>query len=98
MVYVAYLKFKMSIHPACKAQIVLLLVKKVSISKEYIDFLDIFFKKFTVVLSNHLDINQHAIDLKSDKQLLYRLMYSLGLIELEILKTYIKINLANNFI
>ena len=33
-----------------------------------------------------------------DWQLFYELIYSLGLVELETLKTYIKINLANNFI
>ena len=43
-------------------------------------------------------INEYAIELKNDKQPPYRPIYSLGLVELETLKTYIKINLANGFI
>lgn len=43
-------------------------------------------------------LNQHAIQLQNGEQPLYRLIYSLGPIELKILKTYIKTNLANGFI
>ena len=43
-------------------------------------------------------INEHAIKLVEDKQLSYRSIYSLSLIELKILKTYIKTNLVNGFI
>ena len=39
-----------------------------------------------------------AIKLKKDKQLFYSLIYILKLIKIEILKAYIKINLANDFI
>ena len=38
------------------------------------------------------------MNLLDDKQLLYSLIFSLGLVELEILKNYIKINLAYSFI
>lgn len=43
-------------------------------------------------------INKHAIKFKNSKQALYGLTYSLGLVELEILKTYIKTYLKTGFI
>ena len=45
-----------------------------------------------------IGMNKYAIKLEKDKQPPFRPIYSLGLIELEILKTQIKINLANGFI
>ena len=49
-------------------------------------------------LPENTGINEHTIKLKKDKQLFFESIYSLELIELEILKTYIKTNLANSFI
>ena len=49
-------------------------------------------------LLEHTRINDHPINLLDDKQLPYGLIYSLGLVELEILKTYIKANFACSFI
>ena len=43
-------------------------------------------------------INKHIIKLQEDKQPSYGPIYSLGPVELETLKTYIKTNLANSFI
>ena len=43
-------------------------------------------------------MNKYAIELEKGKQLLFGLIYSLRLVKLKILKTYIKINLTNNFI
>lgn len=86
MVYIAYLEFKMSIYPACKAEIILLLAKKVSIHKKYIDFLNIFSKKSAAILLNYLDINKYAIDLELDKQPSYKLIYNLSSIKLKNLK------------
>ena len=43
-------------------------------------------------------MNEHAIKLEEGKQPLFGPIYSLGLVELETLKTYIKTNLANSFI
>ena len=43
-------------------------------------------------------MNEHAIKLEEDKQPLFSPIYSLGPINLEILKTYIETNLANGFI
>ena len=77
---------------------VLLLAKKVSIPKKYADFSNVFFKKFAVVLPKHLDINKYAINLEPSKQPSYKPIYSWGLVELEIFKTYIETNLVNKFI
>ena len=88
----------MAIHPAKKAQIVLLVTKEVKIPIEYSDFLDVFLEKKALILPEASKLNQHAIKLQKDQQLPYRLTYSLGLVELKILKTYIETNFANRFI
>ena len=76
-----------------------LLIKPfVIISAEYSDFEDVFSKESTTVLPKHIEINTHTIDLEKGKQPLYGPIYSLEPIELEILKIYIKINIANGFI
>ena len=43
-------------------------------------------------------MNEHAIEVEESKQLPFGPIYSLGPVELETLKTYFKINLANGFI
>ena len=65
---------------------------------EYLDFADVFSKKSANVLSERTGANEHAIKLEEGKQPSYGLIYSLRLVELETLKTYIKTNLANSFI
>ena len=49
-------------------------------------------------LPENIRINEHAIELEESKQSIFGPIYSLGPVELETLKTYIKINLANDFI
>ena len=49
-------------------------------------------------LLENTKINEYIIKLEKSKQPPFKLIYSLKLIKLEILKTYIKINLANGFI
>lgn len=88
----------MTIHPTREAQIALLVAKKVNVSAKYLNYADVFLKEIAAELPKRLSINKHAINLKPDKQPPYRPIYSLGLLELEIFKTYIKINLANGFI
>ena len=56
----------MTIHLAQKAQIALLLAKEVIIPKEYLDFADIFSKKFVQVLPECIKINKHIIKLQKD--------------------------------
>lgn len=65
---------------------------------EYLDFANVFSEKLTAVLPDHTKINTNAIDLEEDKQPPYGFIYSLGLVKLETLKTYIETNLANSFI
>ena len=43
-------------------------------------------------------MNEHAIELEEGKQPPFKPIYSLGPVELETLKTYIKTHLANGFI
>ena len=65
---------------------------------EYFDYSDVFSAKNIAELLKNTGINKYIIKLEEDKQLLFGLIYSLRPIELEILKTYIKTNLANGFI
>ena len=98
LVYIFSLTSKIIIHLAQEAQIALLLGKKVTVPAEYTDFVNIFLKKSAEVLPERTSINEHAIKLEEGKQPHYRPIYSLGPIELETFKTYIKTNLANSFI
>ena len=70
----------------------------VSVPAEYLDFANIFSEELAAVLLEYTEINTNAIDLEEGKQPLYRPIYSLDLVELEILKIYIETNLANDFI
>ena len=90
----------MAIYLARQAQITLLKAEEapVTVPEEYSDYTDVFFEKLATVLPEHTKINTHAIDLEEGKQLLYKPIYSLGPVELETLKTYIKTNLVNSFI
>ncbi len=49
-------------------------------------------------LSKNTGINEYTIKLVESKQLLYGPIYSLGLVELETLKTYIETHLKTGFI
>ena len=49
-------------------------------------------------LPENTGIKKHAIELEEGKQLSFGAIYSLGLVELETLKIYIKTNLAKGFI
>ena len=43
-------------------------------------------------------MNNYVIKLKNNRKLFFALIYSIKLVNLEILKTYFKINLPNSFI
>ena len=98
MVHVSSLGLKMTIHPAREAQLALPLAEKVIVPLEYSDFADVFSEKSANVLPERTRANEHAIELEKGKQPSYGPIYSLGPVELETLKTYIKTNLANGFI
>ena len=76
----------------------LLLAKKVIIPAKYLDFADIFLDKSVNILPEQTRANELAIKLEKDKQPPYRLIYSLGPVELKTFKIYIKINLPNGVI
>ena len=86
------------IHPFCQAQVALLISEKSRIYIEYFDLSNVFFSDSAAEPLEHNGINHHLIHLLDDKKPLYGPIYSLGLVELEILKTYIEANLASCFI
>ena len=98
VVHISSLGLRMSIYLARKAQLALLLTKKVTVPVKYLDFADVFLEKLANILLELTWANEHAIKLEKGKQPPYGLIYSLVPIELKSLKTYIKTNLANSFI
>lgn len=88
------------IYPSHRTQITLLKVNEssITVSPEYSNFKSVFFPELTTELPKHIRINNHIINLVDGKKLSNRPYYSLGLIELETLKTYVGISLVNGFI
>ena len=85
---------------SCRAQIRLLLAEKAStkVVPKYSDYTDIFLFDLVIELQDNTSMNEYAIKLVEIKQLLYGPIYSLGPVELEILKTYIETHLKTGFI
>lgn len=81
---------------SCKVKVTLLTSMEIYI--KYFDFLKIYSSDSLVELLEYIRINDHIINLLNDKQLFYGLIYSIELVELQILKIYIKTNLASDFI
>lgn len=100
VVYVMFFAISNEIHPFYIAQIALLNIDEaiIIIPPKYFDFVDIFFPELAVELPEYMEINNHIINLIDGKQLVYGLIYSPQLVELETLKTYIKTKLVNGFI
>ena len=98
VVHIVSLNLTPGIHPDRAAQIASLLAKEVRIPDEYSDFADIFSEKKALVLPEGTKLNEYAINLEDGKQPLYGPIYSLGLVELETLKTYIETYLKTGFI
>ena len=94
----ASLNLTPGIHPDKAAQIAFLLAKKVRIPNKYSDYADVFSKVKALMLPERTELNKHAINLEKGKQSPYGLIYSLGLVELETLKTYIETHLKTGFI
>lgn len=65
---------------------------------KYLDLADIFSVEKVLVLLERIELNEHAIELEDSKQPPYKPIYSLKLVELETLKTYIKTHLKTGFI
>ena len=83
-----------------RAQFKTLLFDKtpIAIPTEYFNYSNVFSAKYAKKLLKYTKINDYTIKLEKSKQPLFGLIYSLGLVELETLKTYIKTNLANSII
>ena len=66
MIYVSFLslRFKIIIYPAQKAQILLLLAKKVIFPTDYLDIANLLLKKLAKVLPKQIGINKHVIKLE----------------------------------
>lgn len=94
IIYLAYFNKKILIYFAYKTLITLLMVKKVTIPAQYLDFANLFLNKLAIKFFRHFNINKYLINLKSNKHLYYRLSYSPRLVKLKIIKIYVKINLA----
>ena len=65
---------------------------------KYLDSSDVFSAEKALVLPEQTELNKHAIELEEGKQPPYRPIYSLGPVELETLKIYIKTHLKTGFI
>ena len=83
-----------------KPQVFGLIIKEapIKIFTKYSDFADIFSPDLASKLSKHTGINDYAIKLIDNQQPPYGPIYSLKSVELKIIKAYIEINLANEFI
>ena len=86
------------IHLSYQAQVATLTSKETGIPAKYSDFSDVFSSDSAAELPEYTGINDHPINLLDNKQLPFGLIYSLGPMELEMLKIYIKANLASGFI
>ena len=101
VVYMAIQKWeKMPVYSKKQAQVGVLLFKKAptEIPAEYSDYSNIFSGEYVAELLENTGMNEYVIKLEEGKQPSFGPIYSLELVELETLKTYIKINLANGFI
>ena len=98
VIHVTSLNLTLGIHPDKAVQITSLLVEEVRILEKYSDFANVFSEEKALVLLERTELNEYAIDLEDGKQPPYGSIYSLGPVELETLKTYIKTHLKTRFI
>ena len=95
-----YSKKQSQIKAQSRAQVGALIFDKTSttILAKFSDYSNIFSMECKAEFLEYTGMNDHAIKLEEDKQLLFSLIYSLKLVELKTLKTYIKTKLAIGFI
>ena len=70
----------------------------VKVLPKYLDYADVFLFDLAIELPKNTGMNEHAIKQVEGKQPPYGPIYSLGPVELETLKTYIKTHLKTGFI
>ena len=89
---------EMPVHSEKQAQVGTLLFDEAptEVPAEYSDYSNVFSAENAAELPENTGINEHAIKLEEGKQPFFGPIYSLRLVELETLKTYIKTNLANS--
>ena len=94
------MKVQMETTAYSRVQVGVLLFDKAftTILAEYSNYSNVISKKYAAEIPEYTGMNYHVIKLKEDKQAFFVPIYSLGPIELETLKTYIKTKLANGFI
>lgn len=101
MVYVTVILAPvMQIHPFCQTHLGPLLTDKAptQVTPEYLDYAEVCLFDNQMELPKNTGMNKYAIKLIEGKQPLYSLIYSLELVELETLKTYIKTYQKTGFI
>lgn len=100
LVHVVTFSSNLDVYTSYRAQLASLLADNAStaFSSKYTNFADVSSPKSAVKLLEHIEIYDHPIDLVHGQQSSYIAIYSLMLIKLETLKTYIEINLVKNFI
>ena len=91
---------KIPVHSKKQAQIGTLLFDEAltKVPAKYSDYSNVFSVENAVKPPENTEMNEYAIELEKGKQPPFGPIYSLELVELETLKTYIKTNLANGFI
>ena len=91
---------KITMHPSQAVQITALKQDEAptKVSLEYKDYAYILSFDLAIKSPKNSGININAIELENGKQTPYRLIYSVGLVELDTLKTYIKTHLKIGFI
>ena len=82
-----------------EAQVGALLFNKAptEVPAEYSDYSNVFLAEYAAELPENTGINKYTIELEEGKKQPFEPIYSLRPVELETLKTYIEINLANSF-
>ena len=85
------------IHLFNHAELILLTSKEAKVSAKYFDFFDVFSSNSATEVLENTGINYHPINLINNKKSPYGFIFTSGLMELEIFKTYNAINLAHNF-
>lgn len=100
VVYIIFFTNLDPIYPFCRTYIVFLKADKalLTILSRYINFANVFSMVLIAKLSEYIKINNYIIKLLNSKQPFYRPILSQQPVKLEMLKTYIKINLTNSFI
>ena len=91
---------EMIMHPSQTAQIATLKQDKTltKVLSKYVDYANVFSFDLAMELFENTGISKDVIKLQDGKQPAYRPIYSLGPMELETLKTYIKTYLKTGFI